>query len=111
MLHRWSGLDDLVVTVPVSKRTRPELARLVGLLVDTLPLRLACTPDTGFDTLLAGRSAIIIAHRLSTVQRADTILMLENGRMREYGPRTQLARDPLSHFARLLHTAYEEVLQ
>ncbi|MBV6306382.1 amino acid adenylation domain-containing protein [Candidimonas humi] len=54
VLHRWSGLDDLVVTVPVSKRTRPELARLVGLLVDTLPLRLACTPDTGFETLLAG---------------------------------------------------------
>jgi len=52
VLHRWSGLDDLVVTVPVSKRTRPELARLIGLLVDTLPLRASLGPDTRFEELL-----------------------------------------------------------
>lgn len=52
VLHRWSGLDDLIVTVPVSKRTRPELSRMIGLLVDTLPLRLACDPDTRFPALL-----------------------------------------------------------
>ncbi len=52
VLHRWSGLDDLIVTVPVSKRTRPELEPLIGLFVDTLPLRLGCGPDTTFDALL-----------------------------------------------------------
>src|SRR5690606_13903087 len=52
VLHRWSGLDDLMVAVPVSKRTRPELSRLVGMLVDTLPLRLSCSPDTSFSDLL-----------------------------------------------------------
>src|SRR3546814_17951491 len=52
VLHRWSGLEDLVLTVPVSKRTRPELAGLIGLLVDTLPLRIQCDADTRYDTLL-----------------------------------------------------------
>lgn len=52
VLHRWSGLEDLVVTVPVSKRTRPELSQLVGMLVDTLPLRLACASDLSFTQLL-----------------------------------------------------------
>src|SRR3546814_15614714 len=50
----WSSdvCSSDLVTVPVSKRTRPELARLIGLLVDTLPLRIACGPDTRFDALL-----------------------------------------------------------
>lgn len=52
VLHRWSGLTDLVVTMPVSKRSRPELAKLIGLFVDTLPLRLSCEPETSFDSLL-----------------------------------------------------------
>src|SRR3546814_12051393 len=52
VLHRWSGLEDLVLTVPVSKRTRPELAGLIGLLVDTLPLRIQCDADTRSDALL-----------------------------------------------------------
>src|SRR3546814_10840757 len=51
VLHRWSGLEDLMVTVPVSKRTRPELAGLLGLLVDTLPLRIQCDADPRYDTL------------------------------------------------------------
>ncbi len=66
--------------------------------------------EQAIDTLLAGRTGIIIAHRLSTVQRADSILLLENGRIREYGHREQLINDLDSHFARLLRTAHEEVL-
>jgi ATP-binding cassette subfamily B protein/ATP-binding cassette subfamily C protein len=56
------------------------------------------------------RTGMIIAHRLATVQRADDILILEAGRILEYGPREQLARDPDSHFAQLLRTGMEEVL-
>ncbi|WP_442593813.1 amino acid adenylation domain-containing protein [Parapusillimonas sp. JC17] len=72
VLHRWSGLEDLLVTVPVSKRTRPELAGLVGLLVDTLPLRVPCTADTRYDALLDGvRSAFreALRHRDVPFQR------------------------------------------
>ncbi|MBB5294609.1 ABC transporter ATP-binding protein [Deinococcus metallilatus] len=52
--------------------------------------------------LLAGRTAIVIAHRLDTVARADRILVLGDGRVLEDGPRAQLARDPRSHYAELL---------
>ena len=62
------------------------------------------------DRLLQGRSAVIIAHRLSTVERADDVLILEDGRAIEYGPRRQLAADPDSQYARLLRTGLEEVL-
>ncbi|GLV53697.1 hypothetical protein KDH_05490 [Dictyobacter sp. S3.2.2.5] len=55
--------------------------------------------------LLAGRTALVIAHRLKTIQRVDDILLLENGRIREWGTRADLEKDPNSHFSRLLHTA------
>jgi ATP-binding cassette subfamily B protein len=60
--------------------------------------------------LLAGRSAIIIAHRLGTVQRADQIAILDGGRLAEYGPRAALAGDPESRFSRLLRGGMQEVL-
>ena len=62
------------------------------------------------DRLLQDRTAIIIAHRLGTVQRADQVLILDEGRIREFGDRKALAADPGSHFYRLLQTGLEEVL-
>ncbi|HEX6014799.1 MAG TPA: ABC transporter ATP-binding protein [Geminicoccaceae bacterium] len=58
--------------------------------------------ERALDTLLAGRTAIVIAHRLATVGRADEILVLEEGRVAEHGARPALAADPGSRFARLL---------
>ena len=66
--------------------------------------------DRAIERLLQGRTAIIIAHRLKTVQRADRILILDNGRQVEYGERQALAGDPESRFARLLRTGLEEAL-
>lgn len=62
------------------------------------------------DQLLAGRTGIIIAHRLGTLQRASQILILEDGRVRESGPRKQLAADPRSRFAQLLASGIEQAL-
>ena len=42
------------------------------------------------DRLLAGRTAVIVAHRLETVRRVDEILVLEDGRIREHGDRIAL---------------------
>jgi ATP-binding cassette subfamily B protein len=58
------------------------------------------------EKLLYGRTGIIIAHRLRTIQRVDTIMIMENGRIREYGPREVLARTD-SRFSRLLQAAHE----
>jgi len=68
--------------------------------------------ERAVDKLLAGRTAIIIAHRLETVRRADDILVLEGGRVLEHGPRKRLASDPRSRFSKLLraggHTSLDE---
>jgi ATP-binding cassette, subfamily B, bacterial len=66
--------------------------------------------ERAVDRLLQGRSAIIIAHRLGTVQRADDIMVLEGGGVLEYGPRAGLAADPQSRFSHLLRTGMTEVL-
>jgi len=66
--------------------------------------------EAAIDRLLHNRTAVIVAHRLHTVQRADDILILEAGRSVEYGPRAQLAAEPTSRFAHLLRTGLEEVL-
>jgi ATP-binding cassette, subfamily B, bacterial len=66
--------------------------------------------ERAIDRLLAGRTGIIIAHRLRTVQRADEILILDGGRVAEHGPRARLAADPTSRFAQLLAVGMEEVL-
>jgi ATP-binding cassette subfamily B protein len=60
--------------------------------------------------LLKGRTGIIIAHRLATVFRADEILILDGGRVCEYGARKALAADPQSRFSQLLQTGMEEAL-
>jgi len=66
--------------------------------------------ERAIDRLVEGRTAIIIAHRLQTVERADEIMILEDGRIHEYGSRRELALDQDSRFARLLRTGLEEVL-
>jgi ATP-binding cassette subfamily B protein len=42
------------------------------------------------DRLLAGRTAMVVAHRLSTIQRADRILVMHKGRVREHGTHQEL---------------------
>ena len=66
--------------------------------------------EQAVDRLLQGRTAIIIAHRLTTVQRADKIMVLENGRVCERGERHALARDPTSRFHNLLQIGLGEAV-
>ncbi len=56
------------------------------------------------------RTAIIIAHRLNTVQRVDDILILHDGEVIEHGERERLANDPSSRFFALLQTGMEKEL-
>jgi ATP-binding cassette subfamily B protein len=66
--------------------------------------------ERAVDRLFENRTAIIIAHRLATVQRADQIMILENGHIVEHGDRVGLVNDLHSRFAQLLQTGMEEVL-
>jgi ATP-binding cassette, subfamily B, bacterial len=71
--------------------------------------------EQAVDKLLHGdaahrRTAIIIAHRLATLHRADDIIVLDEGHVLEYGARAQLANDPSSRFHSLLRTGLEEML-
>jgi ATP-binding cassette, subfamily B, bacterial len=62
--------------------------------------------ELALNKLLKGRTAIIIAHRLDTVQRADEIMILDNGTLLEHGRRETLARNPQSHFYQLLQAGH-----
>jgi len=66
--------------------------------------------ERAVDHLLEGRTGIVIAHRLGTVTRADDILILDDGRVVEFGKRTALVADPDTRFSQLLATGMEEVL-
>jgi ABC-type multidrug transport system fused ATPase/permease subunit len=86
---------DLVILDEASSRLDPATERLV---------------QAALGRLLAGRTGVIVAHRLETIAYADDILLLEDGQVREHGPRLALAADPTSRFAELLRVAAEEVL-
>lgn len=51
--------------------------------------------------LLLDRTSFVIAHRLSTVRRADAIVVVENGRITETGRHEELLVNPQSRYARL----------
>ena len=44
----------------------------------------------GFETLMQGKTVVMIAHRLSTVKNADIIIVLEDGKMKEQGTHNEL---------------------
>ena len=66
--------------------------------------------ERALDRLLHGRTSIIIAHRLSTVRRADEILVIEHGRIVQRGTeRTLIAEE--GPFRRLAHDLDEDAVR
>jgi ATP-binding cassette subfamily B protein len=66
--------------------------------------------EAAISRLLQGRTGIVIAHRLATIERVDQVLILDRHGIREWGSREALADDPLSAFAALLRTGAQELL-
>jgi ATP-binding cassette, subfamily B, bacterial len=61
-----------------------------------LDLKSETKVEAALDVLLQGRTAILIAHRLSTAMHADRIIVVDDGRIAESGPHDELvARDGL----------------
>lgn len=59
------------------------------------------------DRLLEGRTGIIIAHRLETVERVDKIMVLSQGEILEFDDRAKLAADPASRYHAMLRLSSE----
>ena len=87
---------DIVIMDEASSRLDPATEALLGRAVSQI---------------LVGRTAIIIAHKLTTLERADDIMILENGRIQEFGQREALISDSSSRFSALLSTGLDEVLR
>ena len=85
----------LVIMDEASSRLDPATERLV---------------ERALDRLLAGRTAVIIAHRLGTVSRSDDILIIDSGESVEFGNRLELLARPTSRFYRLRQAGLEELL-
>ncbi len=59
------------------------------------------------DNLVRGRTTIAVAHRLSTLRKADRLVVLENGRIVEVGPHQELLEREGTYFR--LHRAQAEM--
>ncbi|MGD1931245.1 MAG: amino acid adenylation domain-containing protein, partial [Leptolyngbyaceae cyanobacterium] len=60
LLHRCSGVEDLVIGTPIANRPRAELEGLIGLFVNTLVLRTAMSGNPSFEELLGRVRAVAL---------------------------------------------------
>jgi ATP-binding cassette subfamily B protein len=75
--------------------------------VDTLTEALI---QRGMEALMEGRTSFVIAHRLSTIRRANRILVIEDGRIKEQGTHTELLRQR-GHYYRLYTQQFRHELE
>ena len=59
------------------------------------------------DNLVKGRTVITIAHRLSTIQKADRIIMIDNGQVVESGTYDELAEKENGKFRKMIEKQLE----
>lgn len=100
-----AGLDTPVLErgVSLSSGQRQQLALARALLprprvvvfdeaTSNLDMQSEAVVERAMDVLLAGRTAVIIAHRLSTAVRADGVAVVDGGRLLELGTHEKLVR-------------------
>jgi ABC-type multidrug transport system fused ATPase/permease subunit len=92
MARVWLRRPDLVVLDEATARVDPLTERRI---------------ERAMRELVHGRTALVIAHRLSTLREVDDIVVFERGEVVEFGPRDELVADPDSRFRRLLDLALE----
>ena len=63
--------------------------------------------QSAIDTIIQGRTSLVIAHRLSTVRNADLILVVTDGKIVEQGTHAELLKKK-GHYFRLYTRQYED---
>ncbi|HVE93038.1 MAG TPA: condensation domain-containing protein, partial [Actinomycetota bacterium] len=98
LLHRYTGRTDIVVGCPVAGRERPELEPLVGLFVNTLPVRVDLSGEPSFADLVARvRTSVLeaLAHQSLPFERL----------VEELRPPREIATTPVFQVAFALQNA------
>ncbi|GGK48897.1 hypothetical protein GCM10011322_39920 [Salinarimonas ramus] len=90
VLHRVGGDEDMVIGVPVANRARPELERIVGFFVDTLPVRIAVRENPSFEALLDHvRERLLEGFQHASTPFERIVERLDLPRSRSHGPLVQ----------------------
>ncbi len=103
--YRLSGGERQRLTI-----ARLLLARPRVVILDEATAHLDSTSEAAVQAALgealAGRTAVVVAHRLSTIRAADVILVVEEGRIAERGTHAELLRAG-GRYAELYHTQFD----
>ena len=126
MSHSWefirrlpNGLDTILYEDSLSQGqkqllciTRVMLCLPPMLILDeatsSIDTRTELQVQEAFDKLMKGRTSFIVAHRLSTIQNADVILVMENGHILEQGTHEELL-EKNGAYARLYNSQFAPV--
>lgn len=89
----WLRRPDLIVLDEATARVDPDTETRI---------------DAAVARLMVGRTTLVIAHRLTTLQRMDEIMVFEAGHVVEHGSRAELLAADTSRFGQLVALAGEE---
>jgi ABC-type multidrug transport system fused ATPase/permease subunit len=92
LARAWLRDPDVLVLDEATARIDPETERRI---------------EAAVAALMVDRTTLVIAHRLSTLRAVDDIMVLESGRVVEFGERAALVRDDDSRWSALLTMALE----
>jgi len=87
-LSRLSGSEDIVVGTPAANRRNRGTARVIGMLANMLPLRVAVPGDVTFADLIANTRAVVLGALVNQAYPYGQMLA-------DAGPETALSLDPL----------------
>lgn len=86
MLRAQLADPDLLVLDEATSAVDPELETRIG---------------RALERLMTGRTSVTIAHRLSTAEAADVVVVVDRGRIVQHGPHAELVAQPGTPYARL----------